>query len=290
LKSLRHVIAVSGSLGRISKIFLLVGVVSLILSVFVSSQILAFIGLGLTFWGVLFIFITSTRYVEGSLLASTAIAEYITIDRILKEFRYTGKAYYLPPFPRDTPLPEYLKGLKETTVFLSAKNENMIPPIERIAKGSFATKNPNGLLVAPPGIGLLSRIEKNLGVGSISSIGLISGIEKQLEVDLTKITTEELCEILPKIIVENLNLAKEMGMQLEGNQIHLEISGSLYQDLYSGDNNSISISLLGCPITSAIASLIARITSKIVTIQKFEIKPETSVVNASYSFVDAVES
>src|SRR3989304_6704819 len=107
---------------KIGVVFLISGISSLIFSIYSESQILALIGLGLTFWGVLFFLLTSVRYVEGSLLNSTAVASYSTIDRIIKDFKYTGKGYYIPPYPRDVYLPEHLKGLKDTVVFISAEN------------------------------------------------------------------------------------------------------------------------------------------------------------------------
>ena len=57
---------------KISIMFLVPGILSLAFSITSNSQVLAFIGLGLTFWGALFLFVRPLRYVEGSLLDSTS--------------------------------------------------------------------------------------------------------------------------------------------------------------------------------------------------------------------------
>jgi len=76
----------------ISVNFLIAGILALIFAVYASSQILAFTGLGLTFWGALFLLVTPVRYVESNLLTSTAVSTYSTIDRIINDFKYTGKS------------------------------------------------------------------------------------------------------------------------------------------------------------------------------------------------------
>jgi hypothetical protein len=82
-------------------------------------QIAAFIGLGLTFWGAIFALARSGKYVESSLLDATAKFAYSTIDRMINDLKFNGQGYYIPAFPKDVYLPEYLKNLKEPVVFIS---------------------------------------------------------------------------------------------------------------------------------------------------------------------------
>ena len=49
----------------IGALFLAAGITALLLSIYTNSQIIALIGLGMTFWGALFILISPVRYVEG---------------------------------------------------------------------------------------------------------------------------------------------------------------------------------------------------------------------------------
>jgi len=106
--------------GKIVLAFIIPGALALTFSIINNSTILAFIGLSLTFWGVLFFFVRPIRYVQSSLLDSTALATYTTIDRIVKDLKFKGKSYYIPPYPKEVYLPDYLKGLKDPVVFVSA--------------------------------------------------------------------------------------------------------------------------------------------------------------------------
>ncbi|MEM3623328.1 MAG: hypothetical protein QXR76_06130 [Candidatus Bathyarchaeia archaeon] len=253
--------------GKIGIALIIPGALALIFSVLNNSTILAFIGLGLTFWGALFFFIKPVRYVQSSLLDSTAISTYTTIDRIVKDLKFKGKSYYIPPYPKEVYLPEYLKGLKETVVFISADTGGM-PSIEELAKSKFFLENPNGICVAPPGLGLLTRFEK------------------ELRKDFAKLQLNELCESLPPVIVEGLQLAKEMEMKVEDNQVYVKMLDSTYKNLYVTEENLKSIHSLGCPLVSAVACAVAKATGKIVTIQKDNVSLDGQAIEVWYKFVE----
>ncbi len=246
--------------GKIGIIFLVPGVLSLAFSVYTASPLLAFIGLGLTFWGALFFFARPIKYVRSTLLDSTAITSYSTIDRIVKDLNYKGKSYYIPPYPRDIYLPEYLKGLKDMIVFISADSGASMPSIEEMAKSRFLIESPKGISVAPPGLGLLTLIEK------------------EMRTDMTTLNINELCDTLPKIILENFQLAKAIEMKHEQNDVYLKIMGSIYSNLYSREENLESVHFLGCPLVSAAACATAKATGKMVTIERDKVSPEEQVI------------
>ena len=75
--------------------------------------------MGLVFFGALFSFVRPLRYVGGDLLNETSTSAYSTIDRIIKDFKYGGKAYYIPPIPETANLPTYLEGLRDIVVFIA---------------------------------------------------------------------------------------------------------------------------------------------------------------------------
>jgi len=253
--------------GKIGIMLLVPGTLSLIFSILYNSQVLAFIGLGLTFWGALFFFVRPTRYVASSLLDSTAISSYSTIDRIVKDLKYKGKSYYIPPYPKEVYLPEYLKGLKQMIVFISADSGVSMPSLEEIAKSRFLLENPKGICVAPPGLGLLTQLEK------------------ELQREITKLELSELCETLPHLILENFELAKEIEMKPEENQVYLKIFDSVYKNLYTGEEKFRSVHFLGCPLVSAIACAVAKTTGKIVTIHRDKVYPDGETIEVWYSIV-----
>ena len=223
---------------RIALLFLISGITLFVLSVFLGSQIICVIGLGLVFWGALFTLITPQKYVESSFLISSTLPAYLTIDRMLNDLHLKNEAYNIPPCPRHIYLPEHLKGLKEMVTFIPAEHTDGIVEIEDIARGKFLIEKPKGLLISSPGMGLLDKIEQ------------------KNQVELAKFSLSELDEQLPNLLDE-LFLAKEITMRTTENHIILQIHKSLYENLYSQKHNLKSISLHRMP-TSQCSSLCYR--------------------------------
>lgn len=255
------------SSGIISLVFAVPGALCLALSILVTSQVLAFIGLGLTFWGAIFFLVRPVTYVRGSLLGITSISLYSTIDRIIKDLNCKGKALYVPPYPKEVYLPDHLKGLKDTIVFISVGETSGLPSIEEIARSKFMTKNPKGICLIPPGSGFLDQIEKTL------------------RTDITKMSLEDLCETLPQLIRENFQLAKEIEMKTENNQVTLKATNSIYKDLYM-EQGLKTVRLIGCPLASAVASAIAKTTGKPVSLKSVNVSPGAETVEVSYALIE----
>jgi len=253
---------------KIGIALLIIGALLLFASVITSSTILAFIGLGLTFWGALFLFARPTKFVRSQILDATAISSYITLDRIMDDLNYKGKPIYIPPYPKETYLPEHLRGLKEMVVFISAKDYTKIPAIEEMAKKQFLVKNPKGICITPPGSALVSLFEK------------------ELRSDFTKIDLDGLYNSLPTVIMNNLELASNFEIETEKELIHVKITDSVYKDLYSKEQKLKSVHSIGCPLTSAVACALAIITGKLVTITKSNISPDLKTVEVWYQTVE----
>lgn len=252
--------------GKIGIALIIPGIISLVYSIILESQILAFIGLSLTFWGTLFFFIKPIRYVKGDLLDSAAISSYSTINRIIRDLKVRSKGYYIPPYPKNVYLPEHLKGLKEMIVFIPARSKSDMPSIEEMARSKFLLKNPSGICISPPGIGLLTLLEKELGR------------------EVSEMEFEAMAEVLPSIITETLQLASEVEIKGKGKYVYLRISDSIYRNLYS--EGSESVHFLGCPLASALVCAIAKNTGKIVTIQRSRLSLDKKTVEFWCRFVE----
>jgi len=248
------------SLERIPILFLLSGIFLLLFSIILESPAASFVGLGLTFWGCLFIFLRPVHYVEGSLLSSSATWSYSTIDRILEETGCEAVGYHIPPILMDVYLPHHLKGLKNSMVFVSQKSSVKVPSIEDMAEGRFLVQNPKGVLLNSPGSGLLSQIEM------------------LLKVDFGKTQLDYLSEILPRSISEDFNLAEEMSINFKENQFYVKILNSIYKSLYSMDNYLKSIQIIGCPLVSAVACAVAKSSGKLVSIEKQKVTQDGSII------------
>ncbi len=254
--------------GRISFIFLAIGALSLLSSIFGNSQVLAFIGLSLTFWGALFLFARPVKYVKSELLDSTAVSSYATVDRIVKDLKYKGKSYYIPPFPKEVYLPDHLKGLKEMVVFISADSGSQMPTVEEMASSKFLI-NRDGICIAPPGLGFAAQIEK------------------ELRRDLSKTQLNELLETLPQTILDNFQLAERIELEMEDKRVCLRIFNSLYHGLYK--QNLKSIHSLGCPLVSSISCILAKTTGRITTIDKDGTSSDGQTLTVWLSFMEGKE-
>ncbi len=253
---------------RIGFALLIVGALTLGGSMLADSSVLALIGLGLTFWGALFLFARPVRFVTSTILDSTAITTYTTIDRIIEDLGYKAKPTYIPPYPKEAYLPEYMKGLKEMIVFIAADDSAAMPTLDEMAKKQFLVKNPKGICITPPGFGLSNIIEKEIKAG------------------FTSINLERLLNSLPTVVVKNLELAKGFEINRENELIHVKITNSIYKELYSRQQGLRSIHLLGCPLSSAIACAVAQTTGRLTTIAKDKIASDLATLDVWYQTIE----
>ena len=225
--------------GIIGYAVLLTGVGALAISIAYSSTILALIGLGLSFWGILFLYAKPVQYVKGGLVDSTAIAGITTIDRMLAELNYQGQGIYLPP--------KYLKDFKSGTVFISPKKGSPIPAIEQLSKEKVFLENPKGLLLIPSGLGLTNLYETELGI------------------DFAKVDFAYLQRTLPKLLIEGLEMVEDFQMRRKGNRIYVRIEGLArsYADFCNRLRELSNVcGSFGCPICSSIACALTRTIGK----------------------------
>ena len=248
----------------IGYILLLFGAISLMFSVIYVSSILAFVGLGLTFWGALLLFIRPTKLVKVNLLDSTAISSLTTINRIIDDLRYKGKAIYLPP--------RYLKGLKSGTIFIPSKKEVIIPPVEEVAEEKVFLKNPKGICLTPPGLSLVNLYEKELGK------------------DFAKVNLSYLQNNLPKLFIEDLEIAEDLEINVEGDMIQVKITGSIYEDFCKEARKLPNIcGSLGCPLCSSIACALTRATGKPVIIEKIPHSKDDETIQSYYRIIGTIK-
>ena len=268
MKTSNSNLKVSRSTIGIGAAFLAVGIASLVLSFIENSEVFALVGLGLTFWGALFLLIAPSGYVEGSLLETVALPVYQVIDRLLQDLKTAKKAYYIPSYPKEVYLPDHLKGLKDTVAFIPNGEGSETPAIQEMAEGKIYVHNPEGVLITPPGLNLLVQLES------------------KTRIDFTKMKIEELVESLPKLILENLTVAKEIKLVQNQSQIDLTIIESPFLDLFSRENNLRSVGLLGCPIASAVACALAKITGKRVAVTSLKVVPETKTEHVTFDIIE----
>lgn len=274
-------------LGVAGSTLLPVGLIALLSSIFLESSTLAFIGLGLTFWGALLLYVTSERYVKQALLGSTTISSLINLNQILNELKYQGATTYLPS--------KYFKDLETTKVYISKYKNNRLPKPEEIQQQEDKTflMNPEAVLLIPLGLALSKLVEKKLGTS------------------FTKLDLEQLQQDLPKILIEDLELAENFEIQIKLSEvskgtnksdsltqtkdelIHVKITNSIFEDLCKEvlkTSTSYPICKIGCPLCSAIACTLAQTIGRPITIEMcLFISEDAKIIETIYQVLETEE-
>ena len=246
--------------------FLAAGVLVLAYAVFFVLEVAAFVGLGLVFWGAVFALARNGKYVESGVLDGTAKAAYSTFDRLLRDLKFEGKGYFIPPYPGDANIPEYLRALKDPVVFISDSFDGK-PSADELASGKFLSEKGRGVFITCPGSELVAQMEK------------------QVNMDFSRIDLNELVDYLPRCLTETFNLAKSADISLVEGGVSLTATGLLYQSLYRADPPMASVRVLGCPAVSAVASILAKASGRTVVLKELVSFPDGSGVHAVFGFL-----
>ena len=239
------------------------GVTALAFSINYNSSILAFIGLGLIFWGVILFYIRTENYIKETLLDKTTLPSLTNLNQIIRELGYKGKGVYLPP--------KYFKGFESSKVYISASGDIKLPPPEKTQdeEDKMFIKNPNGALITPPGIELKRLFEKTLGTS------------------LTRVDLQYLEQNIPKLLVEDLEIAQEAEIETRNDKVFVKIKNSVYQSICKEAQKLSNIyRSLGCPLCSAIACALAEATGKSVVIEKEQTSEDDKTIEIEYRLLE----
>jgi len=216
--------------------------VALVVSYVYSSSILAMIGLGLTIWGILVLYIQTDEYVKRTLMDATTETSLKTINGIVKELDYQGKAWHLSPIYFENP---------DTSKVYIAKTGNAIPktrPIQ-IEENRAFSMNQEGLLIDAPGASLNKLFEKALGTS------------------FTKVDLEYLEQKLPKLLVEDFEIAEKCELRTDGDAIRVTLNNCIMKTAADEKTDQTLVYFgLASPIASAIACALAKATGMSVNI------------------------
>ncbi|MGD0494768.1 MAG: hypothetical protein ABSB28_01855 [Candidatus Bathyarchaeia archaeon] len=262
-------------------LLLILGIVLLGLSIGYSASIPAFAGLGLIFWGIILIYIQTEDYAKSTVLDATAKSLLTSLNQTLEELDYRGKAVYLPP--------KYLNDPEATKIYLPKQPGIRLPPPDQTQKLERQTsqRNPQGMLIVPPGADLTKLFEEALGAKLIGK------------------TLKDLEENMPKLLIEDLELATEFTIQTpaeispqetgktEGadqknhDTIHVRITTDLYPTTRKQAQQQLMMhGNIGCPVTSAIACTLAKATGKPVVIENQQTTKDGKTTETEYRILE----
>jgi hypothetical protein len=224
--------------GKIGSILLFFGTILITLALISGSQIAAFIGISLIFWGGLFHFIKPTKYIKIQLLSSTTILTLVNLYKIISTLNYNGNGIHLP-------LTDLNKSQEK--LFIPYKNgENNISENDFFIEGEIFQEQPKGVLITPTGSDLADFFEEELGIY------------------FSKTDIETLQKKLPKLFTEGLEVAESFEINRNQNNIQIKISNSPYIDMFTKvlEDTENSFAPFLFPFFSSIACILTRSSQK----------------------------
>jgi hypothetical protein len=258
----------------IGLILLILGTIDLLGAIAYSSTIPALIGLGLIFWGAILTYIQTSEYTRTTIIDATVMPLLTTLDETLKTLDCTGKAVYLPP--------KYLNDPETTKIYISKQDNGILPQPEIMQELELQSshKNDQGTLITPPAADLTKLFETTLGTSF-------------LNLDL-----EDLQKRLPKVLIEDLEVMTDIELKPVTNdetkktiessktdydKILVKFTTTTYKNICKKANELSTIhENVGCPLTSALASALAKTTGKPVTIEKQEVSEDGKTTQTEY--------
>lgn len=214
------------------------GIFFVILSSIYASQFLAILGVSIIFWGALLLYVTPSKHAPLTLLNATA--DLSNIERILADANLGGKGVYLPP--------GNVESIESSLVYIPEKGVNALPKVEKMKE---KLRIEDGILLTPPG-NLLSRL-----------------FERELGYSFMKTELTQLQNLLPKLLVENMEIAESVQIKIQDKTINIEIMGSILDGVCQQTQElEHTHDQVGCALTSAIACALAKSSGKPITIQK----------------------
>lgn len=253
------------TINTISLIFLITGVFLLIASIMLVSSIFAFLSLGLLLWGSILLYVRAQEYAPKTLLHASLVPSLDIISQLLEEVGFEGVPIYLPPTYFDN---------SETIKIHMLKKEEEKPSRKIIlenTENSPSNSTSSSILLTPLGIELMKLFESNLNKNL-----------DQLQLDF-------LFQALPKLLIQDLELAKEVKINIEDNQVKVSITQSVFQNMHSQDfPHSPVISRIGCPLCSAIACAMTKTTQKPLFIKKIQQSEDTKIINVTFETLDKI--
>lgn len=236
------------------------GVVSVVFSFLYTSTYAAVLGVTMVFWSAIFLYLTPTKYVPLTLLNAAEVSAITNLEKIFSEADLNEKGRYLPPkYSRDF----------ETILLFIPKNSQQTFLKRYEVTGDSTNSREEFMFVTPPGLALSNLFEKELGV-----------LFATHDIDFVQ-------QKLPKLLVEDMELAQTADLKVQNDVIVLELKGNLLAGLCRETRKlPRTHNIVGCLLSSAVACVLAKASGKVVTIQKDELSEDDKITRLEYRLGD----
>lgn len=234
---------INKSVTRIPTLVVLgIGLFIIALSALYASSFLVIIGVSVAFWSAVLIYITPSKHVPLTLLNVCADPNSSNTERILTQFGSEEKGIYLPP--------NRINDIESSLVFIPATPTTPLPQPGEVPEQSLYNQK-DELFVTPPGLSLCRFFEQELNISFVKT-------------DLSYLQ-----KTLPTLLVNRLEIAEKVEIQVNENLVHAQITGSLFNSICEKTKAlPRAHQAVGCLLASAIACSLAKASGHAIRINK----------------------
>lgn len=248
--------------GNVGYLILILGLILLSIAIYYAHNVSAFIGIALTFWGALLLYIRPTRFIRKEILDSTLVESLKYNHKLLDELGFNGTPRYVSPGT--------LIGLRSATIYIPKTDLTETPVDEHLSQDEALLKDHSAIKLSPPGLGL-HRL-----------------IEGELKTNFSTIDLEYLEYNLEKVLVEGLEIAEAFEMEISEPIVQANIKGNIFDVTIAEIGELEEHRHIGDPLTSALACILARSTRQSIIIKKIEREPEKKLTRIIFKMETSV--
>jgi len=219
------------------------GAVCLIISYLTSSTILTFIGLGLTLWGLLLIYVTQSSSIPRRVFDVLSFSMMKSIDAIVDELYHGDSVVHFYHANRN--------GLAQGYIYFTHRPNGAVQDYVQLNTQEISQNDSGGTSILSP------------------SQGLLDLFEKKLNVNLATIDFPFLERTLPDILVEELKLVDYFLIEANDDTFAIRFSGEPSVHLCKLINEKSKIGYrIGCPVCSVLALALSKFTGRPIRIKQ----------------------
>lgn len=246
-------------INNIPYILLAAGLIFLCLALLHNHNVSALIGIALTFWGAVLLYAGKSEYVNKDVFDNSFLGSNDSLSSFIDRMNYSGIPTYTSP--------KTLSTYSDVYIVITKSASQSLPSDEQLAQKKQFLEDPPSIILPPPGSKLLGYIQN------------------EMEIDLFSTHIEELGKILETIIVNKLEMSREINVENKGQIISLQLKDSIFNTITSSIKNDEILRYFGDPLTSLIACIIVLATHRNTRIKSIDINNEENSIKIDYELL-----
>ena len=249
--------------GRTSKnvgmIYLVIGAVFLILAYLTRYIVFEAISIIAIFLGVISVFTNIEPYMKETVGNEAVASPLLAMIKILDQISIKGRVIYLPVATEAMAM-----------AFIPINDDTPLPTLDEISTGNIIIPN-RGLLIPSNGAGLLQLYEKELS-------------------DIRSMDFNYFIEWMPKVLTDGLKVCEKAEISVASNEVQVRIAVSSFRHLCQKKETIIACRRIGCPLSSVIASALAKNTNRVVYYKDCNYNPKKRETAVLYELGQTLET